>query len=128
MKTQLLLSVAIVAFSITGCGNNESEEKEKQHYHHSEKTSPHPKEAVTMSVQQFEGMKLFMRHCNKCHPGGEQGKGPSLNDKPLPNFIVHWQVRLGVGDMPKFTEEQISTTDVDKIKAFVRMMREMTME
>jgi mono/diheme cytochrome c family protein len=44
----------------------------------------------------------------------------------LPNFLIHWQVRLGGGDMPKFTDEQISKEQLQQITAFVRMMRVMT--
>ena len=93
---------------------------------HKESTEPVSHGPVTLTLDEFEGMKLFMRHCNKCHPGGEKGKGPSLNDKALPKFLVHWQVRLGVGDMPKFTDEQIPREQVKQIAAFVKRMRVMT--
>ncbi len=73
---------------------------------------------------EFEGMKLFMQHCNKCHPGGEKGKDPSLNDKKLPDFAIHFQIRNGLGDMPAFKKEEISKENVKKIILFVRLMRE----
>jgi len=111
-----------------GCGNNTEEEKQKQSVTHDVKTEPMAAVPVTLTVEEFEGMKLFMRNCNKCHPGGEKGKGPSLNDKSLPNFLIHWQVRLGGGDMPKFTDEQISKEQLRQITAFVKMMQNMTKE
>ena len=111
-----------------GCGDNKTEEKEKQNSVHTEATSPVASGPVTLTLDEFEGMKLFMRHCNKCHPGGEKGKGPSLNDKDKPNFLIHWQVRLGCGDMPKFTEEQISKEHLKQITAYVRRMQKMTVE
>jgi len=110
------------------CGNNREEEKQKQRVVHTSDTEPKTVSPVTLTVDEFEGMKLFMRHCNKCHPGGEKGKGPSLNDKSLPNFLIHWQVRLGGGDMPKFTDEQISKEQLKKITAFVKLMQNMTKE
>jgi mono/diheme cytochrome c family protein len=111
----------------SGCGNNDREAKEKQNVTHKENTEPKATTSqVTLSYDEFEGMKLFMRHCNKCHPGGEKGRGPSLNDKSLPNFLVHWQVRLGGGDMPKFTDEQISKAQLKQITVFVKRMQEMT--
>ena len=111
-----------------GCGNYKEEEKEKQKVTHKESTEPTITSSLTLTKDQFEGMKLFMRNCNKCHPGGERGKGPSLNDKSLPNFLIHWQVRLGGGDMPKFTDEQISKPQLKQIVAFVKLMQELTKE
>src|SRR5689334_16743892 len=104
MKKSMIILSAIVLLILTACGDNKLEEKQKPKVQHSEETEPKANGPVTLSLDEFEGMKLFMRHCNKCHPGGEKGKGPSLNDKSLPNFLVHWQVRLGGGDMPKFTD------------------------
>lgn len=77
------------------------------------------------SARAYGGMKLFMKNCNVCHPAGEQGKGPSLVDmKYLPDWLIHFQVRTGRGDMPRFTKEQISNEDVKKIVLFVQTMRE----
>jgi len=111
---------------LLACGDNDKEEKQKQQVVHKEASSPVAQSPVTLTVDEFEGMKLFMRHCNKCHPGGEKGKGPSLNDKSVPNFLIHWQVRLGGGDMPKFTDEQISKAHLKQIVAFVSRMQDMT--
>jgi mono/diheme cytochrome c family protein len=126
MKTILIGIATIIFIATAGCGDNRQEVKQKQSVHHTSETEPRTKIPVTLSIDEFEGMKLFMRTCNKCHPGGEKGIGPALNDKALPNFLVHWQVRLGGGDMPKFTDEQISKKQLEQITAFVRMMRVMT--
>lgn len=79
---------------------------------------------IVMSHREYEGMQLFMANCNKCHPGGNAGEGPSLIDKPLPDFLVHFQIRQGMGDMPAFKEEELSKDQVQKIVLFVRSMRE----
>lgn len=76
------------------------------------------------SSREYEGMRLFMKNCNGCHPGGEQGKGPSLIDKNLPDFLIHFQVRQGLGDMPSFTKEQLPKEDVKKIVLFLKALRE----
>jgi hypothetical protein len=76
-----------------------------------------------MTDSEFKGMRLFMLHCNKCHPGGEKGVGPSLNDKPLPDFLIHFQIRQGMGDMPAFTREELSKEEVQHIVRYVRFMR-----
>jgi cytochrome c peroxidase len=79
---------------------------------------------VVFSPREFRGMKLFMTHCNRCHPGGEKGVGPSLNDKPLPNFVIHFQIRKGLGDMPAFDKNKLSKEEVKDIVLFVRMLRD----
>jgi mono/diheme cytochrome c family protein len=79
---------------------------------------------ITMSHREYEGMQLFMTHCNRCHPGGNKGEGPSLVDKPLPDFLVHFQIRQGMGDMPAFKEEELSKDQVQKIVLFVRSLRD----
>lgn len=76
------------------------------------------------SRAEYEGMRLFMANCNKCHPGGEKGEGPSLIDKPLPDFLIHFQVRQGLGDMPSFTKEELPKEDVRKIVLFIKALRE----
>lgn len=80
--------------------------------------------SVIFTANEFHGMKLFMRHCNKCHPGGEKGEGPSLNEKSLPDFLIHFQVRQGLGDMPRFTKEEISKEHLKQIILFVRLLRD----
>lgn len=79
---------------------------------------------IVMTHREYDGMQLFMTHCNKCHPGGNAGVGPSLNDKPLPDFLIHFQIRQGMGDMPAFKEEELSKEQVQKIVLFVRSMRQ----
>src|SRR5690349_19856420 len=48
------------------------------------------------------GQVVFYQYCNPCHPGGEGGVGPALNNKPLPEFAIRTQVRHGLGAMPAF--------------------------
>lgn len=65
------------------------------------------------------GAIVFAERCSKCHPGGEAGLGPSLNEKPLPRFAMKFQVRHGLGEMPKFTEKQISDRELDDLIDFI---------
>lgn len=77
------------------------------------------------SANAYDGMKLFMKNCNVCHPAAEKGKGPSLVDmKYLPDWLIHFQVRTGRGAMPSFTKEQISNEQVKHIILFIRSLRE----
>ena len=80
--------------------------------------------SVSFSKSEFRGMTLFMQHCNKCHPGGGEGVGPSLIDKKvLPDMLIHFQVRAGLGEMPSFDQEVLSKNDVKKIISFIQLLR-----
>lgn len=72
-----------------------------------------------------EGKVLFDRYCNSCHPGGTSGVGPALNNKPLPGFMVRFQIRNGVGVMPAFTEEVISDKESKQIVAYMKALRKL---
>ncbi|MFN7141330.1 MAG: c-type cytochrome [Limisphaerales bacterium] len=74
--------------------------------------------------RQFEsGRMVFMRHCHECHPNGEGGLGPALNDKPLPRFLVKTQVRTGLGVMPAFSTEQITPAELDDLVDYMVALR-----
>ena len=66
-----------------------------------------------------DGALVFMEFCYKCHPGGEAGLGPALNNKPLPRFLVRLQVRKGLGAMPSFSDRQISDESLDDLLTYV---------
>jgi len=61
---------------------------------------------VGLSDQARLGRVVFYANCDQCHPGGEAGLGPSLNNKPLPGFAIKTQVRHGLGAMPSFSNIQ----------------------
>ncbi len=65
------------------------------------------------------GRKVFANHCHQCHPGGTEGLGPALNNKPYPGFAIEFQVRNGVGAMPGFSEEIISDEELEALVAYV---------
>jgi hypothetical protein len=88
-----------------------------------EKETPDPTGNIVFTKGEMRGMKLFMTLCNRCHPAGEKGKGPSLNDKKLPDMLIHFQIRNGLGDMPAFEEKDLSKDDVKHIISFVRLIR-----
>ena len=69
------------------------------------------------------GERVYMAQCHHCHPGGEAGLGPSLNDKPLPAFAIRTQVRLGAGAMPAFAPHDLDAKDLDAVVAYMRARR-----
>ena len=69
------------------------------------------------------GRQVFMRECHQCHPGGEAGLGPAINNKPLPGFLIHFQVRRGLGAMPAFSQDEISPQELDNLVLFLKALR-----
>lgn len=80
-----------------------------------EKTMPNAEIAL--------GKRVFDATCNQCHPGGEQGLGPSLNDKPFPRWLIKAQVRSGAGAMPAFSSEEISGVELDAVTRYLVWLR-----
>jgi cytochrome c5 len=70
-----------------------------------------------------QGEVVFAKNCHQCHPGGEGGLGPGLNDKPAPVWLMKTQVRVGLGTMPGFGEEQISSEELDDLMAYLIALR-----
>lgn len=75
------------------------------------------------SVAVAGGQKVFMRECHQCHPGGEAGLGPAINNKPLPGFMIRLQVRHGIGAMPAFSQSEISPKELDELVEFLKALR-----
>lgn len=69
------------------------------------------------------GERVFMRECSACHPRGEAGLAPGLNNKPLPEFYIKFQVRNGLGAMPSFSEEQVTAEELNAIVEYLEHMR-----
>ena len=75
------------------------------------------------SPQERRGEPLFFRFCHKCHPNGEAGLGPALNNKALPEFVIKFQVRQGLGAMPAFSSDVISDDELDDIVEYMEELR-----
>ncbi|HEX5242577.1 MAG TPA: cytochrome c [Tepidisphaeraceae bacterium] len=79
---------------------------------------------VNVSNRQLEiGQRVFMAECNQCHPGGAAGLGPAINNKPIPGFVLRFQVRHGLGAMPKFDHSQISSQALTDLVLYVKTLR-----
>lgn len=70
-----------------------------------------------------QGKVVFDTFCHKCHPGGEAGLGPAINNKPLPGFLMRFQIRKGLGVMPGFSEKAISDDELNTLIAYLKTMR-----
>jgi mono/diheme cytochrome c family protein len=71
----------------------------------------------------LRGERVFMEHCQACHPGGEAGVGPALNDKPLPGFARRAQIRAGLGAMPAFSADEIAPDALRDLIAYLDALR-----
>lgn len=69
------------------------------------------------------GQRVFDVSCSQCHPGGEGGLGPALNNKSLPAWLIRFQVRNGLGVMPSFSSQQISGAELDALTRYMVWLR-----
>jgi mono/diheme cytochrome c family protein len=78
---------------------------------------------MNLTPKQAHGRIVFQQRCHQCHPNGEAGLGPALNNKPAPVFLMKTQVRFGLGAMPRFDNHAISHNDLDDLIAYVIALR-----
>ncbi|MFC6998661.1 c-type cytochrome [Rufibacter roseus] len=84
---------------------------------------------LALQSQQLEnGRQVFMLNCQKCHPAGEAGLGPPINNVPLPGAALRFRVRsrafaLGIGRMPSFKEHEISDEQLDDLVKYMKALR-----
>ena len=78
---------------------------------------------VPMTADIADGRRVFMRNCYACHPAGQGGLGPAINNKPLPRILMHTQIRQGFGAMPGFNEKDISDAELDHLLDYVVALR-----
>ena len=105
-----MLSAALLAASAVACGSARRSEPLI-----GEKTSPNAQIAL--------GEQVFDRECSQCHPGGEGGLGPALNNKPAPQWAIRFQVRHGLGAMPRFSEREISDEQLSAVTTYMVWLR-----
>lgn len=80
-------------------------------------------EHVPPTPEIASGQRVFDASCAQCHPGGTQGLGPALNNKPLPGWLIRFQVRNGLGAMPAFSEEEIPDAQLEALTEYLVWLR-----
>jgi mono/diheme cytochrome c family protein len=81
---------------------------------------PFTQKAFTTSNERVaNGERVYMAHCQKCHPAGEAGLGPALNSNPAPQLVKRFQMRHGLGVMPPFSKKEISKKDLHDISRYL---------
>lgn len=48
------------------------------------------------------------------------GLAPSIINKPLPGFMIKFQVRNGLGAMPSFKKERLSKDELNDVVAYIK--------
>jgi mono/diheme cytochrome c family protein len=69
------------------------------------------------------GERVFARACHECHPHALAGLGPGIIDRPIPNWLVRLQVRVGLGVMPAFSADEIDDEELDALIAYLDALR-----
>ena len=69
------------------------------------------------------GKRVFDHNCYQCHPGGDSGLAPAINNKPAPKALIKTQVRAGLGAMPSFSEKQIPDEELEDIATYLKYLR-----
>lgn len=84
------------------------------------KSEPFTQKTFIPEGVEARGETLYMENCQKCHPGGEAGLGPSIISNPAPMFIKRFQMRHGLGKMPAFSEKELTKKDLRDISAYLK--------
>jgi mono/diheme cytochrome c family protein len=82
--------------------------------------APHVPRVSTF--QEAHGQRLFVENCQRCHPGGEQGVGPSLLKTYHSATVIRAQVRQGIGVMPSFSHRRLHDEELDAVIAYVHFL------
>ena len=110
MKPALTFSVILTALALGACVT-------------ARRMEPLAPPLDTSDPKVARGQKVFFQHCHQCHPHGQGGLGPAIVNKPLPEFLMKFQVRHGLGTMPSFGAEKIPSDDLDALMAYIKAVR-----
>jgi mono/diheme cytochrome c family protein len=104
-----LIAAALVA-ALAGCGT-------------ARRSEPLVGPPRLASANEIHGQRVFMQLCNQCHPGGDAGLAPALNNKPAPTPAIKLQVRKGLGRMPAFPESELDSRGLDDLVSYLLKLR-----
>jgi mono/diheme cytochrome c family protein len=82
-----------------------------------------PVTEVALSPAAARGQQSFMLHCNHCHPRGQAAMAPGINNKPLPGWLIAFQVRNGLGAMPAFDRAAIPEDELEDLVTYLLELR-----
>ncbi len=103
----------VIALALAACGAEQ-------------RIEPEAPEVIPATRDETRGKHLFLKFCYQCHPGGNQGLGPTLVDRPLAEAAIRTQIRTGVGSMPSFGKDWLSDDQVAEIAEYVTTLHRAT--
>lgn len=103
----LVLYCCALLLGVSGCGT-------------ARRTEPHAPALTFNDARLQRGRELFYAQCHYCHPHGSAGLGPAIVNKPLPEFLLKFQVRHGLGTMPSLKEDKVTAEDLDALVAYIK--------
>jgi mono/diheme cytochrome c family protein len=74
-----------------------------------------------VNEQVARGQAIFFRYCAKCHDAGHSALGPGIS--PVPDFLIRFQVRHGLGVMPAFDEKVLPPDQLDDLVRYLDAIR-----
>lgn len=81
-------------------------------------------EPVDLPSKELKNGKIvFEEYCATCHPGAMAGVGLAIVNKPLPEFLIKFQIRNGIGVMPAFGKDKLTDKEVDNIAEYLVFLR-----
>lgn len=112
MTTRAVMALVVCAscIALTGCGS-------------ARRSEPIAGPMALEDARLQRGRVLYDRYCYRCHTGGEGGLAPTINDKPLPKFLMRFQVRHGLGAMPSFSEQALNDEELNDILDYLVALR-----
>ncbi len=118
MRSRYLCLIAITVM-LSGCAMSE-EMRRINETHQAE----HAREAGRST--NLTGEQIFIRSCNTCHPGGNAGMGPSLEnmEKHFPTDVkLKALLRKGKGAMPGQPKDTINDHELDDLVLYLRNLK-----
>lgn len=103
----ILVLVCSAVLVFTGCGT-------------ARRTEPHAPPLTFSDAKLTRGREVFFAQCHYCHPHGSAGLGPAIVNKPLPGFLLKFQVRHGLGTMPSIKADKVTAEDLDALVAYIK--------
>lgn len=70
------------------------------------------------------GERVFAVQCHQCHPNAREGLAPSIVGTPIPGWLIRFQVRQGLGQMPAFSEDELEDEALDAVIAYLSALRD----
>ncbi|MGI8588845.1 MAG: c-type cytochrome [Chloroflexia bacterium] len=69
------------------------------------------------------GQRIYQQYCNRCHPNGYRGIGPSLINSARSDEQITSVIRRGHNPMPAYGPDTIPDTDMPPLIAYIRALR-----